>query len=82
MEYEHFYRICPSENVDPYKWNSHAKNHKSQIEAIISYLNTHFKLILPDGVVIENVANKKDFLKIRKNSTMPFNISGETDIIL
>ncbi len=82
MRYERFCGTYPSEEVDPYEWNSHAENHKSQIEAIIRYLNTHLKPILPGGVVIKDVANKKDFLKVRKNLTMPFNISGGTDIIL
>lgn len=82
MRYERFYRTYISEDIDPYKWNSHAENHKSQIKKIISYLNTHLKPILPDEVVIEDIANKKGFLKFRKNLTMPFNINGGTDIIL
>jgi Holliday junction resolvasome RuvABC endonuclease subunit len=82
MKYERFCETYPSEDINPYKWTSHAENHKSQIKAIIRYLNTHLKPILPDEVAIEDVANKKDFLKVRKNSTLPFNISGGTDIIL
>ncbi|RGB25280.1 hypothetical protein C1646_675710 [Rhizophagus diaphanus] len=82
MRYECFSRTYPNEDVDPYKWNSHAEKHKSQIEKIIEYLKTHLKPILPDEVIIEDVANKKGFLKVHKNSIMPFNINGGTDIIL
>src|SRR5947208_3670689 len=77
---EDFYGTYPSKVID--KWTSYAENHKSQLKKIIGYLNTHLKLILPDNVVIENIANKKDFLKIHKNATIPFNINGRTDIIL
>ena len=52
------------------------------IKKIIKYFNTHLNPILPDEVVIEDVANKKEFLNIRKNSALPFSIHGGTDIIL
>ena len=70
------------EDVEPYKWNLYAKNHKSQIKKIINYLNEHLQPILPQDIIIEDVANKRDFLKICKSSTMPFTINGGTDIIL
>jgi hypothetical protein len=54
MKYERFCETYSSKNIVSYKWTFHAENHKSQIKAIIKYLNTHFKLILPDEIVTRN----------------------------
>jgi hypothetical protein len=82
IKHVRFCETYPREDIDPYKWSSHAESHKSQLNKIIKYLNTYLQPILPEEVVIENVANKKEFLKICKSAIIPFNISGGTDIIL
>ncbi|RIA96114.1 hypothetical protein C1645_872266 [Glomus cerebriforme] len=77
-----FYKQYPKEDIVPYKWTNHAENHKEQRIKIIKYLNDHLKPILPEDIIIEDVVDKKEFLNMRKDFMLPFNIHGGTDIIL
>jgi hypothetical protein len=72
----------PQSDIEPYKWNSHTENNQQQRNNILEYFNTHLKPILPDSIVIQDVANKNELLNIRKGAILPYNLRGGTDLIL